>query len=429
MSVDAPTTGPTTTTRFGRLAAALLTSQFGTYIAIATPLQLLLTLRLTSLAGDHEAATDAFGIVTGLSAIVVMVFTPIAGRISDLTTVALGRRRTWILFGSLTGAVTLIALGETSAIWQVVLLWCVAKALFSFQQSATTAMLADQVPRERRGLAAGLFGLVIPFGPLVGLVIVNLLPPGSAAQWQVVAAIAAVSGIAAVLLIREGKPLRRTKERRGFGMVLRTFWLNPRQYPAFGWAWLVRFLITSTYVAGSFVSLYLIQRFGVGRAEVGSLMLVWSMTNVPAAIIGSLGAGYFSDVLRKQKPFVMVSAVIGVVGMALLAIAPSTTVVFVAAGVLGIGMGVFLAVDMAMCVRVLPDDTNAGKDLGIVNIANTLPQSLVPLTAPLLLGLGGYPVFFGFLALLGVAGALAVRRVPEIGQETGGPGIAPLRRE
>jgi MFS family permease len=429
MSVDAPTTGPIGTTRFGRLAAALLTSQFGVYIAVITPLQLLLTLRLTGLTGDHEAATDAFGLVTGLGAVVVLVFTPVAGRISDLTTFPLGRRRTWILVGALTGAAALVVLGETSAVWQVVLLWCLVKALFSFQQSATTAVLADQVPVERRGLASGLLGLVIPFAPLLGLVIVNLLPAGSSSQWRVVAAIAAVAGVAAVLLIREGRPEPRTRERAGIGVVLRTFWLNPRRHPAFGWAWLVRFLITATYAAGSYVSLYLIQRFGVGQAEVGGLVLVWSLITVPTAIISSLGAGHLSDVLRRQKPFVVVSAFIGVAAMLLLAFAPSITVVFVAAGVMGIGMGMFLAVDMAMCVRVLPDGANAGKDLGIVNIANTLPQSLVPLAAPLLLGIGGYTTFFGFLGLLGIAGALAVRRVPEIGQEGGAPGVAPLRRE
>ncbi|WNV87117.1 MFS transporter [Umezawaea sp. Da 62-37] len=425
MSLDSPTTG---TTRFGRLAAALLTSQFGVYIAIITPLQLLLTLRLTDLTDDNGAATDAFGLVTGLAAVVVLVSTPVAGRISDLAAFALGRRRTWILFGALTGAAAVVALGETTAVWQVVLLWCLAKTLFSFQQSATTAVLADQVPPRRRGLASGLLGLVIPLAPLVGLVVVTALPAGSASQWRVVAAIAAVTGVVAVLLIREDRPEPRTGERGGIGVVLRTFWLDPRRHPAFGWAWLVRFLITATYAAGSYVSLYLIQRFGVSQADVGGLVLVWSAILVPTAIVSSLGAGHLSDVLRKQKPFVVVSAFIGVVAMALLAFAPSTSVVFVAAGVMGVGMGTFLAVDMAMCVRVLPDSANAGKDLGIVNIANMLPQSLVPLSAPLLLGLGGYTAFFGFLALLGIAGALAVRRVPEIGQEDGAPGVAPLRR-
>ncbi|ACU38236.1 MFS transporter [Actinosynnema mirum] len=428
MSVDVPTSGKAGTTRFGRVAAALLASQFGVYVAIITPLQLLLTLRLVGITGSSGAATNAFGVATGLAAIVVLVVTPVAGRISDLAAFALGRRRTWILFGALTGATALVVLGQADAVWQVVLLWCLAKALFSFQQASTTAVLADQVPAERRGLASGLLGLVIPFAPMLGLIVVNQLPPGSALQWQVVAAIAAAGGVVAVLLIREGRPERRPIAPGGLGELLKSFWLDPRRYPAFGWAWLVRFLITATYAAGSYVSLYLIQRFGVGQAEVGGLVLIWSVVNVPAAIIGSLGCGYLSDVLRRQKPFVIASAAIGVVSMALLAFAPSLTVVFVAAGVLGLGMGMFLAVDMAMCVRVLPDGANAGKDLGIVNIANMLPQSLVPLVAPLLLALGGYTAFFGFLALLGIAGALAVRRVPEVGQEGGAPGVAPLRR-
>ncbi|OLR93598.1 MFS transporter [Actinokineospora bangkokensis] len=404
-------------TPFGRVAAALLTSQFGVYTAIITPLQLLLALRFTGLTGDAGRAADAFGLATGLGAVVVLVVTPVAGRISDATAFALGPRRTWVLVGALGGAAAVVAIGGTSAVWQVVVLWCLAKALFGFQQAATNAVLADQVPPRRRGLASGMLGLVIPFAPLLGLLVVNALPAGSAAQWQVVGAIAAVAGVVAVVLVREDRRARGRAGGDGPRSVLRTFWVSPRRYPAFGWAWLVRFLITGTYAAGSYVSLLLIQRFGVRPAEVGGLVLAWSLITVPTAVVASLVAGHLSDVLRKQKPFVVASAVIGVVAMLLLATAPSIPVVLAAGGVLGIGMGTFLAVDLAMCVRVLPDGATAGQDLGIVAIANTLPQSLVPLSAPLLLGMGGYPAFFGFLALLGVAGALAVRGVPEVGAE------------
>lgn len=136
-------------TSLGRLVAALLVSQTGFYVGVLVPLQLLLTLRLTSIAGDDAAS--AFGIVTGFGALVALVFNPVAGRISDLTTLRFGRRRTWILTGALTGAVALLALGSTTSVWQVVLLWCAVQALFNFQYAASNALVADQVPAGRRG--------------------------------------------------------------------------------------------------------------------------------------------------------------------------------------------------------------------------------------------------------------------------------------
>jgi MFS family permease len=99
LSSDVPAE-PVAATRLGRLVPALVLSQIGNYIALLTPLQLLLTLRLNELASG-AAATSAFGVVTGFGALCALVFNPIGGRISDLTTARFGRRRTWILFGAL----------------------------------------------------------------------------------------------------------------------------------------------------------------------------------------------------------------------------------------------------------------------------------------------------------------------------------------
>jgi len=94
----------------------------------------------------------------------------------------------------------------------------------------------------------------------------------------------------------------------------------------------------------------------------------------------------------------------------------------------GIGTGTFLAVDLALCVRVLPDAENAGRDLAIINIAGTLPQSLVPFVAPALLSVGGFPALYLTLAVLGLLGAAAILRVPEMGRENLVGRSAPITR-
>ena len=42
------------------------------------------------------------------------------------------------------------------------------------------------------------------------------------------------------------------------------------------------------------------------------------------------------------------------------------------AGIAGLGYGVYNAIDQALNVSVLPNPDEAGKDLGILNLANTL---------------------------------------------------------
>lgn len=69
---------------------------------------------------------------------------------------------------------------------------------------------------------------------------------------------------------------------------------------------------------------------------------------------------------------------------------------------------------------------DTGKDLAIFNIANSLPQSLVPFAAPALLALGGYPTLFLTLAALGLLGVVAILRVPEVGSENAPGRTAPI---
>lgn len=87
----------------------------------------------------------------------------------------------------------------------------------------------------------------------------------------------------------------------------------------------------------------------------------------------------------------------------------------VASAVLGLGYGVFVSVDLALMVDVLPAAADRGKDLGLINVANTLPQVLAPvLAAPLVVHLGGYRTLFVFAALIVLAGAVLVFRIKSV---------------
>jgi MFS family permease len=77
---------------------------------------------------------------------------------------------------------------------------------------------------------------------------------------------------------------------------------------------------------------------------------------------------------------------------------------------LGCGAGCFYAVDIALVTQVLPSQKDAGKDLGVLNLANTLPQALAPALAFWSLGPShlNFQAFFLMAAGLAMAGGLAV---------------------
>ena len=75
--------------------------------------------------------------------------------------------------------------------------------------------------------------------------------------------------------------------------------------------------------------------------------------------------------------------------------------------ILGLAYGVYVAVDLALALSVLPDPANAGKDLGILNMANALPQSLAPAVgAWALASLGAGENFMPLLVIAAVSSAI-----------------------
>ena len=93
-----------------------------------------------------------------------------------------------------------------------------------------------------------------------------------------------------------------------------------------------------------------------------------------------------------------------------LAIASSFNGFLVGMAIGGLGFGVYMAVDLALVVDVLPDSDNAAKDLGVLNIAGALPFSVAPGIAPVILALGNgsYGVLFAVAGAWAVIGALAI---------------------
>jgi MFS family permease len=101
----------------------------------------------------------------------------------------------------------------------------------------------------------------------------------------------------------------------------------------------------------------------------------------------------------------------------MLGFAPDTTVVIIAQAIISFGAGAFFSVDTALATQTLPKTGDTAKDLGVLNIANTFPQSIGPILATPIIALGaataigGYSLFYVVGAAATVVGALLVLNV------------------
>jgi hypothetical protein len=174
----------------------------------------------------------------------------------------------------------------------------------------------------------------------------------------------------------------------------------------FGWAWLSRvFFTTGSCFLQAYQPFFLLDALHMSAADVPRLMFRSTLVQAAMVVIWSLIAGRLSDRTGLRKPFVMAGSTLQGLGLWVIAFSHSYSMLLLGVGLVGMGHGVYEGVDLALVTDVLPDRAlHAAKDLGLLNIANTLPQVIAPLAAPVILAIsrGDYMLLFA------VAGAVAV---------------------
>ena len=140
--------------------------------------------------------------------------------------------------------------------------------------------------------------------------------------------------------------------------------------------------------------------------------LAQSAVIIAASVIG----GRLSDRTGRRKIFVLTASIVYGLALFVVASASSFNGFLVRMVIDGLGFGVYVAVDLALVVDVLPDKDNAAKDLGVFNIAGALPFSIAPAIAPVILAMGGgsYGVLDAVAGLCAIIGAFAVLPVKRV---------------
>lgn len=379
----------------------------GVWSGFFGPIQVLLAEQAETLSPEHKEATLA--LVTGLGAAVSTVLNPLWGAFSDRTVLRVGRRLPWVL-GGLAGAVTaMVVLASARSVLVMVLGWCLAQAALNAMLAAITATVPDQVPRRQRGAVGGWLAIAQTLGVVAGSGLAAAT--GSiAVGYLATAALLVVVSLPYCLDSRDVPLPRELREPFDLGRFVRSFWVSPRSHPDFAWAWGTRFLINLGNAILLVYLLYFVKDV-VGLKEREAATAVFELTALYAVVTvaSAILAGVWSDRVRRRKPFVIGSGLVAAAALLLLAAATTLPVVVISAAILGVGFGSYSAVDFALITEVLPSADDRAKDLGVINIANALPQVLAPPIAAAVLALGwGYPGLYMFAAAVSVLGSWLV---------------------
>ncbi|WP_411374739.1 MFS transporter [Arthrobacter sp. MPF02] len=357
---------------------------------------------------DAPSKEAILSLVTACGAAVSLVANPLFGALSDRTTSRFGRRAPWVLAGAVLATAALLAMSVSGAVALMVIFWCLVQLGANAAYAAITAAVPDRVPVAQRGGVGGLAAMGQTLGILTGAVFGAVVSGNFMVGYWLCGAALLLSVLP--YLFHRNDPALPMSELPAFRLrsFLSGFYISPVKYPDFAWAWLTRFLVN---VGNQLTIVYLLffLRDIIGHDDPAAGVLVLTGIYAVMVMVTAVLAGPWSDRVGRRKPFVIgSSATIAMAGL-IMAFFPVWPGALAGAAVLGIGFGAYLAVDFALLTQVLPFAVSRGKDMGVINVANSLPQVVAPGLALLAVTeWGGYDVLFLLAAVIGMLGAVFV---------------------
>jgi MFS family permease len=367
------------------------------------------------------------------SGAIVSAFTQvIIGALSDRSRWRMGRRRPYLLLGTVLGTACLFPLALSESMRALLTSFLLLQFCINIAGGPYQALIPDRVEDRQRGEASGYMGLFEHVGQAGGPVLAGLfmsqrwldtrgLQPLGGRLW--------VAGIISVLLMGL-MALTVAKVREQAFVNSRREDLGPTILRAFRFDWLVRrefallvaarfVLMVGFYLAVSFMLYYVGDTLGIAKRELewktGLLMLFLTV----GGMAGAVPAGILSDRFGRRRVLYFSSAAT-VVGAVIFISTSSYRVAMWDGLLLGTGFGGFIVVVWAMVCSALPEH-EAARYMGIWNLAVTLPQVVAPgiggplgdyLNSALGQGAGWRAVFILVLVFL-LAGLFIITRIPE----------------
>ncbi len=365
------------------------------------------------------------GLLEWLGLVLALIIQPTTGAMSDGSPSRFGRRRPFILVGSLAALGCLAGIASAGSFGSLLLFYVLLQAASNTAQGPYQGIIPDQVAVTQRAQASGFMGASNLLGTLAGFIVIGLIIRPRQNISVSLATFAVVVGLTAILTLALVPDRRLRRPAGSFAQRLRGGLPTPGRigvaigrYPDFFWLLVSRFLFWMGLVAvQSFAYFFLQDTFHLRspRRQTATVLIAI----VALAIVVTLASSTLVDRFGKKR-LVGAGCALAAAAVAFLAIAPTLEVVYAGAAVLGIAGGLFVAVDWAFAVDLVPK-AEAGRYMGFANLATAGSSAAARLVGgPLIDAINHFVPTLGYRVLYVVAAAafagslLALRPVREI---------------
>lgn len=330
-------------------------------------LTLLLPIKVGAVAGAGRLGVLTAIVVVG--AVAASASNIVFGWLSDRSVARGGGRRGWLAGGVVATAISYAAMTVATTSTALIL------AVVAFQVSVNAllapllAIMADEVPDTQKGVAGGLLAMASPAASALAAALLAIASLSETARLAIVPVVVACCVVP--LLLTRAQPVARTDPASPLKAVLRR---------DLAIAWGARLFVQ---VAGSALFVYLFYYLEsvapavapvTIAARMGTVMIVAYTVPLPIAVL----IGRLADRFGRTKPFLFAATVVAAAGLCGMAVAEDFTSGAVAFCVYTAGASVFLALHASFAMQLLPNPRHRGRDLGLLNLTNTLPGLLGP---------------------------------------------------
>ncbi len=326
-------------------------------------------------------------VLTGL--ILAMAVQPIAGAISDRSGFSWGRRRPYILLGSILILLFLPGIGFYSSYAAIFIIYCLMQISSNTAQGPFQGFIPDLVPEGKRGLASGVRGLLNIVGGVALIWMIGRFMDryftGEGSSWLWLA----LGTLAIVLLGAMLATLLTVKECPGTGhaqlsllsTLYQSFKIDVKARPDF-----ILFLVCCFFIFTALSAIqghalyYLMDVAGIATPAkaTGELLIVVGI-GILAVVYP---AGRLSDRVGR-KPIAISSGLLGALGIAALFFSQSYTQIMLSGGLLGICGGAWMSSQWALATDLVGKGEEA-RYLGLVNMSSAGAGAVSRLIGPVI---------------------------------------------
>jgi Na+/melibiose symporter-like transporter len=329
------------------------------------------------------------GLLTFAGLMLAILVQPIAGAISDRSGLRWGRRRPFILGGTLVALLFLAGIGWAGSYLAIFVIYCLLQIASNTAQGPYLAFIPDMVPPGKRGLASGVKGFLEIGGGVALLYPIALLVDrystgGGPWLWLALAVLGAIllAGMAVTLLTVKERPGEGGAHVPLLAMLYKSFRIKIKAQRDFVWFIISRLFIMMAFTTLQTFAMYFLMDV-VGVTDPAAATARFSIVAIAGMLVVAYPAGWLSDKVGR-RPVTLTSGLLGAVGIGLLYLSRENyMLIILCGGVVGVSFGAFMSSNWALATDLVPRGEEA-RYLGLTNLATAGGGALARLIGPLI---------------------------------------------